>query len=159
MNFALVALILALVWAAITGVLSLANLVLGGLIGVVALWVVRKQVSRPMLFDRAGKIFRLGSLFLYELVVSAVRVAILVLSPNMKSKLKPGIIAFPLSAKSDAEITLLANLITLTPGTLSVDVSEDRKYIYVHAIEVPDKDALIKDIRDGFEARIIEVFK
>lgn len=101
----------------------------------------------------------LAVLFFYELSLSALRVGVLVLSPDLKSRLKPGIIAFPLTVKSDVEITLLANLITLTPGTLSVDVSKDRKILYVHAIAVPSKQALIREIASGFEARILEVFK
>ena len=76
-----------------------------------------------------------------------------------KMQLNPGFVAFPLSITKDAEITLLANLITLTPGTLSVDVSEDRKFIYVHAIDVPDPEALKRDIAEGFERKIKEAFE
>ena len=159
MNFALIAIVLALMWAAITGSFTLLNLLLGGAIGIIALWLVRKQVAGPFLLTRARRIVALALLFFYELALSAIRVAWLVISPNMRAQLQPGIIAFPLTVKSDAEITLLANLITLTPGTLSLDVSEDRKFIYVHAISVPDKADLIKGIATGFEAKIIEVFR
>jgi len=159
MMFLALAVLLAMTWAAITGTFSLGNLLLGGAIGLLSLWVIRKQLDRPKLFGRIPKAFGLAMLFLYELVLSAVKVLVLVLSPNMKKRLEPGIIAFPLQVKSDMEITLLANLITLTPGTLSVDVSDDRSVLYVHAISVPDKDALIKDIATGFEAKIIEVFE
>ncbi len=158
MNFALIALLMAFVWAAITGTFSLLNLVLGFAVGFGALWLVRSHMSEPFLFRKLGRIISLTLLFFYELALSASRVAILVMRPNIEKHLMPAIIAFPLTAKSDAEITLLANLITLTPGTLSVDVSEDRKFIYVHAISVPDKQALIEDIASGFEAKIIEVF-
>ena len=58
----------------------------------------------------------------------------MVLTPDLRGSLRPAIVAFPLTVKSDAEITLLANLITLTPGTLSVDVSEDRAVLYVHVL-------------------------
>jgi multicomponent Na+:H+ antiporter subunit E len=159
MNFALVALILALIWAAITANFTAPNLLLGGLIAFLSLWFIRERVIGPTLFVRVRRIVSLALLFLYELVLSAMRVAILVLTPNVKAQLKPAIIAFPLTAKSDVEITLLANLITLTPGTLSVDVSEDRKFIYVHAISVSDKDELIKSIATGFEAKIMEAFE
>ena len=81
----------------------------------------------------------------------------MVLSPNMN--LKPGIFAYRLKVDRDFEITLLANLITLTPGTLSVDVSEDRQYLYIHAIDCSDPDATRKDISDGFERRILEAFR
>lgn len=159
MNFALLTLVLALVWASITGNFNVLNLLLGGGIGVAALWFVRERVDSPVLFKKFRRIVALAALFFYELALSAFRVAVLVVTPNLKAKLQPGIIAFPLKVKSDAEITLLANLITLTPGTLSVDVSDDRRFIYVHALSVPNKKELIESIADGFEAKIIEVFK
>lgn len=159
MNFATLTLVLALVWAAITGNFSGLNLLMGAIIGVIALWLVRNRMTTPILWKRAKRAIGLAFLFLYELILSAVRVSALVLSPNLKNKLRPGIIAFPVSAKSDVEITLLANLITLTPGTLSVDVSDDRSTIFVHALDVGDKSALIKEIATGFEAKIIEVFE
>ncbi len=159
MNFALGSIVLALIWAAITASFTLLNLILGWAIAFMALWLIRKNLASPVLFSKARKIVALGALFFYELALSAIRVAFLVLKPNMKAQLKPGFIAFPLTAKSDGEITLLANLITLTPGTLSVDVSKDKKVLYVHALSVTDKEALIKSIADGFESKIIEVFK
>ncbi len=159
MNFAMTAVVLAVIWAAITGNFAALNLALGALIAVVALWIVRERTARPKHLIRARRIISLTFLFFYELALSAVRVAWLVVQPNIKSKLRPGIIAYPLRAKSDPEITLLANLITLTPGTLSVDVSEDRKFIFVHALSVPDKKELIESIATGFEAKIIEVFE
>ncbi len=153
------ALVLALIWAAITGRFSLPNLLLGGGVSLLALLIIRKTFAPPVYLLKIRRAISLALLFLHELGMSAYRVSVLVLSPDMKSRLKPGIIAFPLTVKSDVEITLLANLITLTPGTLSVDVSKDRKFLYVHAISVPDKKALVKDIAGGFEAKIIEVFK
>jgi len=159
MNFAALTLVLAFVWASVTGDFSVLNLMLGAGIAIVALWVIREHVTTPNYFKKIVRMMALAVLFFYELSMSALRVGLLVLSPNLKSRLKPGIIAFPLSVKTDVEITLLANLITLTPGTLSVDVSADRKVLYVHAIAVPSKQALIKDIASGFEARILELFK
>ena len=96
-------------------------------------------------------------LFLRELIMSAVKVAWLVVQPKLN--LRPAIIAYPLTVTTDAQITLLANMITLTPGTLSVDVSDDRKILYVHAISVSDRDALVRDIAGGFERKIIEAFQ
>lgn len=149
----------ALIWSAITGVFSLANVLFGVLIGLWALWVVRERMVASSALKRTVRALMLLGLFLFELVVSAVRVALVVLSPRLRAALEPGIIAFPLSARTDLEITILANMITLTPGTLSVDVSEDRKTLFVHAIDVPDKQALIRDIAEGFEKSIIEVFE
>jgi multicomponent Na+:H+ antiporter subunit E len=159
MSAALLIVILAFGWAAASGNFDVLNILFGGLIGGVALFLVRDQVKRPRLLRRARRILALVLLFLYELLLSAVRVAWLVVQPNLRAKLKPGIIAFPLRVTRDAEITLLANLITLTPGTLSVDVSDDRRLLYVHAIHVSDREALVRDIANGFEQRIIEVFE
>ena len=159
MNFAALTLVLAFVWASITGNFSVLNLALGASISVVALWIVREHVATPNYFKKIGRLLSLAILFFIELALSSLRVAMLVMSPDLKSKLKPGIIAFPLTVKTDVEITLLANLITLTPGTLSIDVSDDRKVLYVHAIAVPSKRALIRDIASGFEAKILKVFE
>ncbi len=158
MNFALVSVVLALIWVMITANTSELNLLLGWLIGLAALWFIRDRIVAPRFFEKLRRIMGLTLLFFYELTLSAFRVAILVITPNMKKHLKPGIIAFPLKAKSDSEITLLANLITLTPGTLSVDVSRNREVLYIHALSVDDKEELIKSIAKGFEKKIIEVF-
>src|SRR5690606_4272250 len=140
----LINILLALVWTAVTGSFTLINLVFGFVLGGIALYLIREQVGSLGYFRRGFKLIVLALLFLYELVLSALKVAILVLSPRMD--LKPGIFAYPLKVDRDFEITLLANLITLTPGTLSVDVSEDRKLLYVHAIDCSDPEALCADI-------------
>ncbi len=158
MNILLMILLLALLWAGMTGTFSGANLLLGIALAAVAIGLLRLQVARPLEFRRIGRILALLFLFLRELMVSAFRVAAVVLSPRLDEAVRPAIVAFPLTVKSDAEITLLANLITLTPGTLSVDVSKDRKKLYVHVLSLDSKEALIADIAGGFERRILEVF-
>jgi multicomponent Na+:H+ antiporter subunit E len=95
--------------------------------------------------------------FLKELVLSSVRVAIDVIRPQLT--MRPAVISVPLDVTSDAEITLLANLISLTPGTLSVDVSDDRSCLYVHAMYGDDAEALRLGIKSDFEHRIREVFR
>lgn len=159
MSGAFLVVILALGWAGITGNFSGLNLLFGGLIGGGAILILRYSIHQQGALGKAGKILSLIGLFLYELLVSAVRVAVVVLHPNLKSVLKPAIVAVPLTAKSDAEITLLANMITLTPGTLTVDVADDRSVLYVHALAMESDTALIADITNGFEAKIVEVFK
>jgi len=73
--------------------------------------------------------------------------------------IKPGIFVYPLTVDRDFEITLLTSLLTLTPGTLSVDVSEDRRLLYVHALDCSDPETMIHDIRHGFERMILEAFR
>lgn len=158
MNLLLLTIVLALVWAAISGSFSGMNLLLGGVIAIGALYLLRDFVTKPRALRQLRRIASLALLFIYELMVSAIRVAIVVLTPNLRAALRPAIVAVPLTVKSDAEITLLANLITLTPGTLSIDVSEDRSVLYVHVLTLSTREALIADIATGFEAKVKEVF-
>ena len=157
MNLLLINVLLAIIWAAVTGIYSLLNIAFGFLLGVFALSLISEQVGSIGYFMRLRKVATLALVFLYELILSTIRVAITVLSPNMN--LKPGIFAYKLEVDRDFEITILANLITLTPGTLSVDVSDDKQYLYVHAIDCSDVDATRHDIATSFERRILEAFR
>jgi multicomponent Na+:H+ antiporter subunit E len=148
---------LALVWAALTGSFTLPSFGFGLLLGWLALYLVREQLGPRRGRYRGVRIASLATLFVKELVLSGWRVATLVMSPRME--LKPGIFAYPLSVDSDFEITLLANMITLTPGTLSVEVSEDRRTLYVHAIDCSDIEKTKSEIRNGFERKIEEAFR
>jgi multicomponent Na+:H+ antiporter subunit E len=71
----------------------------------------------------------------------------------------PGFIAIPLDAKTDFEILVVSNLISMTPGTLSVDVSPDRKYLYLHVMYIDDLDAIRHTIKSKFESRVLEVLR
>ncbi|MFS8147463.1 cation:proton antiporter [Rhizobium sp. R635] len=150
-------LLLAIAWVAVTGSASLLNLIFGFLLGTLALIIIREPFGSRGYLRRARLVLSLAALFLKELSLSAWKVTLTVLSPDMK--LKPGIFAFPLTVTSDFEITLLANLITLTPGTLSVDVSTDRRTLYVHALDCSDPEATRRDIANGFERKIMEAFR
>ncbi|QND49920.1 Na+/H+ antiporter subunit E [Rhizobium lusitanum] len=150
-------LLLAVVWVAITGSASFLNLVFGFVLSALALAIVRESYGGALYLGRVRRILALLLLFLRELAKSAWAVAVTVMSPRMD--VKPGIFAFPLTVDRDFEIALLANLITLTPGTLSVDVSDDRKTLYVHALDCSDPEAVKRDIAEGFERRILEAFR
>ena len=149
--------VFAFVWVAITGSATVLNLVFGFALAALALWIVRGEISAVDYWRRVGRILSLATLFFKELALSAFRVAVMALSPRLK--VRPGIFAFPLTVERDFEITLLANPITLTPGTLSVDVSEDRSTLYVHAIDCSDPDGARSDIAEGFERKILEAFR
>jgi len=157
MSTFLVNLILALLWTAVTGSFSFANMVFGFLLAAFIIYLVREQTGARSYFVHAARILSLVILFIKELVKSAYKVALTVLKPNME--LKPGFISYELKVTSDMEITLLANLITLTPGTLSVDVSEDRKLLFIHALDCSDPAAIRADIENGFERAILEAFR
>jgi multicomponent Na+:H+ antiporter subunit E len=95
--------------------------------------------------------------FIWELIVSASTVAKLVLTPGLK--FKPAIVAVPLDIKHDLGVTLFANLISLTPGTLSLDVSDDRSTLYVHTMDTEDAEAEKRDMKETFEEPIRKVMQ
>lgn len=159
MSLILLTIVLALGWAAATGSFTLPNLLLGAAVGALSLAVVRQFVSSPRLLPRAARVVGLAWTFLVELVLSALRVARLVIRPDVNAHIRPAIVAFPLTAKTDAEITLLANLVTLTPGTLSIDVSEDRRFLYIHVIHLTDRQAFIRELASGFERQVTEAMR
>jgi multicomponent Na+:H+ antiporter subunit E len=149
--------LLALAWVALTGEFSPANLVVGFVFGYATLWIAQRLEGRTAYFRKVGKVIGFGFFFAWEIIEANLRVAYDVLSP--RQRISPGIIAIPLDAKTDDEITLLANLITLTPGTLSLDVSEDKKVLYIHAMYVEDVDQFKRELKDGLERRLLEVLR
>ncbi|ORE96247.1 Na+/H+ antiporter subunit E [Acuticoccus yangtzensis] len=152
----LVNIILALAWGAVTGSFTTVNLVFGFILGGLALAMIREDAGSTSHFRRAFGAVALAITFVYELIKSSVNVATIVLSPSRE--LNPAIIAYPLDVRTPVEITLLANMITLTPGTLSVDVSDDRSTLYIHAIDAPDPEAVVRDTKASFERKIMKVF-
>jgi multicomponent Na+:H+ antiporter subunit E len=157
MKLLLINILLALSWAAVSGSFTFLSLLFGFLLGAIALSFIRAEIGSLNYFVRIRRIASLTILFLYELVLSSVKVAMTVLSPRLD--VKPGIVAYPLKVDRDFEITLLANLVTLTPGTMSVDISEDRRLLYIHALDASDPDQLRRDIASGFERKILEAFR
>lgn len=150
-----IVLIFTVIWGSVSGSFSVINLVFGAALAVLILWLIADRPDADRRF-RPLKIAALALLFVVELLKAGWRVARIVVRRDMH--LDPAIIEYPLRLTRDFEIALLANLITLTPGTLSVDVSEDRKRLFIHCIDVPDHQAVIDDVRDGFEAKIMEAF-
>lgn len=156
MTGALLTIVMTLLWAALTGSFAGPNLLLGAVLALAALALLGIGGVRPL--RRVWLTLMLIAVFFYELMVSAITVAKIVLMPNLKARLRPAIVAVPLSVKSDLEIALLANMITLTPGTLTIDVSDDNSVLYVHVLMLDDRAALLASIASGFEARIKAVF-
>ena len=148
-------LLLALAWVTLTGSITAMNLLAGFIFGYVALMVLQKQV--PVLKGYSRRIPRLVAFLLYflkELVKSNLRVAYDIATPVWH--MKPGVIAFPLRAETDMEILFVSSVISLRPGTLSLDVSDDRKVLFIHAMFLHDEEQLRNDLRE-LERRILKV--
>jgi multicomponent Na+:H+ antiporter subunit E len=146
-------LLLAFVWSALNGTLSATGLFVGFIIGYAVLFVLQPLFGKNRYFTALFDGIALVLYFLYELFVSSLKVAWDVLTPAPRSK--PAIIAVPIDTATDAELTVLANLVSLTPGSLSVDISEDHSHLLVHAMFVEDPDAFIQDIKRGMEQRVL----
>ncbi|KEO74183.1 Na+/H+ antiporter subunit E [Anditalea andensis] len=150
-------LLLSFIWVALTGTFTLEYFIFGFMLSYALMWIITTNRREDQYFKRGPKLVSFVFFFLYELVKANIQVAYDVITPRYY--MKPGIIKIPLHAQTDLEITLLANLITLTPGTLSLDVSDDKKVLYVHAMYVRDKDEFIHSIKNGFEKRLLEILR
>ncbi|MDB5507385.1 MAG: Na(+) antiporter subunit [Devosia sp.] len=159
MTLALIVVAVTLLWGVVSGSFETLNLLLGAGFGLLVGFILRDRVKATGGLRRVRAIVALAGLFVWELLASAIGVAVLALTPNLKARLRPAIIAYPLLVTTDVEITLLASLITLTPGTLSLDVSADRSVLYVHVLQLTNRETLIAGIAAGFEARIMAVFR
>ena len=148
--------LLTFVWVALTGDFSIENYLFGFFLNFHILWLITVGRGRSRYFLIVPKVIILLLFFLYELIKANLQVAYEVITPRLN--MTPGIIMVPLDVKSDIGITILANMISLTPGTLSLDVSNDKKVLFVHAMYIKDRDKFIRSIKDGFERRILEVF-
>lgn len=150
-------LILAIAWAALNGTITVASLLIGFIVGYVVLLVLQPLFGQSRYVRKLYDGVLLILFFLYELFVSSIKVAWDVLTPLQRSK--PALVAVPLDTCSDAELTVLANLVSLTPGSLSLDISDDHGYLLVHAMFVDDSDAFKQEIKKGMERRVLEAMR
>ncbi|MEO1328798.1 MAG: Na+/H+ antiporter subunit E [Pseudomonadota bacterium] len=127
---------------------------IGAAVGFVVVGFGQAALGETWYLRRARAWVRLIVMFHYELIVSSVDVAVDVLTPRHRAN--PAIIDVPLDVKSDLGILLVSNLISLTPGTLSLDISEDRRTLRVHAMFADDPDALCKSLKSGMESWVID---
>lgn len=148
---------LALVWMIFIGEASPMNFLIGFGIGYTALWFAWRLGADRVYFQKTGQVLNGVLFFIKELIVANIRVAIYTVSPLRT--LKPGILAIPMSEMSDVELTILANVVTLTPGTLTIDISDDKSVLFVHFMSIDDAEALRAEINDGFEVRVKEIMR
>ena len=157
MNPFAINLILAVVWAALASELSIATLMVGFIVGFITIWIMMPLFPSNRYCSKLIGLLMLALFFLWELVVSSLKVAWSVVMPLRDTK--PGIISVPLNVSTDIELTVLANLISLTPGSLSVDVTEDRKHLIVHAMFIEDPDDFRREIKQGMEHRVRQALR
>ncbi|MGM0564054.1 MAG: Na+/H+ antiporter subunit E [Pseudomonadota bacterium] len=149
--------LLALLWVILGGNFSAWNLLLGFVLGYLVLMLMQTRVeSLNGYARRLPRLLGFVGYFLKEMVVANWRVAYDVATPVWY--MKPGVIALPLAAESDVEIMFLSSIISLTPGTLSLDVSDDRHWLFIHAMFLQDEEQLRRDLKE-LERRLLSVMR
>ena len=150
--------LLAVAWAALQGEFSLSQLLLGyGLGYVLIAALARGGVISPAYPNKVRAVLELLAFLFKQFLVANLRMAIDVIGPT--ARINPAIVRVPLDATEEYEILLLATLINLTPGSIALDVTSDRKALYVHVMHVTTPEAVRAEIKTGFERRVLEVLR
>lgn len=149
-------LLLSFVWVALTGSVTFPNFYFGFVLGFFILWLTHRDDDKRY-FNRVPKIIGFFLYFLFEMIKANIQVAFDVITPRFF--MQPGIINYPMDAKTDFEINMLSTVIALTPGTLVMDVSQDKKVIYIHVMYLRDKEKFIREFKNGSERRLLEILR
>lgn len=157
MRFFVLNIFLAMIWTLLQGRLSALDFIAGFALGYVIIGLGQRLLGSGNYARKVVQVARFAGFVGWDIFTASLALAWLMLQP--RPKLSPAVIAIPLDVESDAEIVLLANLITLSPGTLSVDVSNDRHTLYVHTINHDRPDEFRAEIKDGLERRVLEVMR
>jgi len=149
---------LAAIWIALTMKFNFANIFFGLALGYFVLWFINRNNKNERYFKRIPALFSYMFLFIKEVIKGSLIIGYDIITP--KHNMHPGIVAVPLTAKTDLEITLLANSITLTPGTTSLALSDDKSILYVYSVYLDaDPNKTIAEIKNGLEHKLLEVLR
>ncbi len=150
---------LTFIWITLTMRLNAENFIFGFIVSYFILWFVQRNNKEVRYFRIIPKTTGFFLLFIKEVIIGSLKIGYDIITP--KHYMNPGIIAVPLDAKTDLEITLLANSITLTPGTTSLAVSKDKCILYVYNVYIDknDKQKSIDAIKNGLEKKLLEALR
>lgn len=149
--------VLFVVWLLLNHSLSAGHIVLGAALGVLFPLFTRRFFPEPVYLTRAGTVLRFLVIVLWDIVVATFTVARLSLGPM--SKLRPRFVRIPVTLEDDFALTALTSTISLTPGTVSAEIAPGRRYVLIHALDVDDEEALVRTIKERYEAPIKEIFQ
>ena len=147
--------LISFIWMFLKSSFAPDTFLIGFIIGLFLIYVTRRFFPTKFYLFQVISILKLLWIFLKELIIANIAVLKIILRPKLA--VTPGIFAMETVLTKDWEITVLCNLITLTPGTLVLDISEDNKVLYIHAMDISDKEGTITSIRNSFEKAILEV--
>lgn len=156
MRLFLLNILLAVLWAFTWGAFDLYTLVAGFVLGYLLLGLYSRVTQVEGYGNKASDLLRFGAYFLRTLIKANLQLAREILTPAHGQT--PRIIRYPVGDLSDVKITVLANAITLTPGTLVMDLSPDRRHLYVHCMYAKDREAAVRELDDLKRRLLAEVF-
>lgn len=155
---------LPVIWCLVSGQVTIGSIFLGFIFGVIVVQPFSTLYRLDEVVTPTGDwLAKIPKKFVYfyvlikEIIKANIVVAKIVLSP--KIDIKPGIIRVPIRTKTNIGITGIANTITLTPGTLTVDISDDESALFVHSIDATDPQGVRDSIRDDLEKYVLEAFE
>lgn len=149
--------VLFIVWLMLNDSVSLGHIILAAFFAITIPLICYPLQSDQPRVHKPRKIIRYFLVLVWDIIVANLRVARLILSRN--DKLKPAFIAIPLDIEGALPITLLASTVSLTPGTVSADISKDQCWLYVHVLDIDDEQALICEIKTRYETPLREIFE
>lgn len=144
------------VWLLLNNSLAPGHILLGSILALLIPWLTTPLQKPQAALRRPLLAIRYLLVLIVDIIKSNIEVAIQVLGPLQK--LSPGFIAIPLDMTAELPITLLASSISLTPGTVSVEVSEDKHWLYVHVLSLSDESKTIETIKRRYERPLKEIF-
>lgn len=152
----LLSLCLLLVWLLLVNDFGVGHWLLGAVLGWLIPLVSQLFWINPPRIHRPVKLCLFFLRVLVDIIVANLQVAKLILGPT--SKLRPAFVEIPLLLEDELALTMLASVISLTPGTVSADLSDDRRTLLVHSLDVGDEAVLVHEIKTRYEAPLLEVF-
>jgi multicomponent K+:H+ antiporter subunit E len=151
---------LLLAWLMLNESVSVGNVLLGAAAAWVLPWLTGRLQPWPMRVKSWSSVWRLAGVVVYDIAKSNVDVARRVLGPE--AAMRPRFVWVPLALTQPHGIVALAAIITLTPGTVSSELSEDHRFLLVHALHCPDAEAeaaLVADILTRYQQPLLEIFE
>jgi multicomponent K+:H+ antiporter subunit E len=148
---------LLVVWLMLNTTVSLGHIILGTALAIIIPWLCAPlRIPQPKM-KRPSKLFSYIIIVVKDIIVANFEVAFLVVGPM--HRIKPGLVAVPLDIVGALPITVLASTVTMTPGTVSAEVAKDKKWLYVHVLDMPDDEQEVIDlIKQRYESRVKEIF-